>query len=90
MIASGMVSDYGTTKKSVLECDMAVVADVACNAVTVTVTVASVLLNFVIVTSDPSSTSATVTTALASTTGASTKLDVSVQTVPVVSACLPT
>lgn len=89
VIASGVISDYGPTKKSVLECDMAVVADVACNAVTVTVTVASVLLNFVIVTSDPSSTSATVTTALASTTGASTKLGVSVQTVPVVSACLP-
>ena len=89
VIASGVVSDYGPAKKSALECDMAVVANVICNAVTVTVTVASVLLNFVIVTSDPSSTSATVTTALASTAVASTKLDVPVQAVPVVSARRP-
>ena len=63
---------------------MAKVAKVECGAVTVTVTAASVLLDFSIITSDPAATKATVTTALATTAGASTALDVTVEKVPTV------
>ena len=63
---------------------MARVAEVECGAVTVTVTAASVLLDFIIVTSNPAATKATVKTALATTTGASTALAVTVERVPTV------
>ena len=81
---SGDPSDYDASKKAAVECAMAKVAKVECGAVTVTVTAASVLLDFSIITSDPAATKATVTTALATTAGASTALDVTVEKVPTV------
>ena len=84
IIVSGDPSDYDASKKAAVECAMAKVAKVECGAVTVTVTAASVLLDFIIITSDPAATKATVTTALATTAGASTALDVTVEKVPTV------
>ena len=81
---SGDSSDYDATKKAAVECAMARVAEVECGAVTVSVTAASVLLDFIIVTSDPAATKAIVKTALATTTGASTALAVTVERVPTV------
>ena len=60
------------------------VAEVECGAVSVSVTAASVLLDFIIVTSDPAATKAIVKTALATTAGASTALAVTVERVPTV------
>jgi len=84
VIVSGDPSDYDATKKAAVECAMARVAEVECGAVTVTVTAASVLLDFIIVTSNPAATKATVKTALATTAGASTALAVTVERVPTV------
>ena len=85
--AAGDVSDYDATKKAALECAMATVAGVECNAVTVTVTTGSVVLDFVIITANPATAAAvkaTVATALATTAGASTALGVTVEAVPTV------
>jgi len=85
--AAGVVSDYDATKIAAVECAMATVAAVACNAVKVTVTAGSVLLDFVITTSDPTAAAAvkaTVATALATTAGATTALGVAVEAVPIV------
>lgn len=85
--AAGVVSDYDATKIAAVECAMATVAAVACNAVKVTVTAGSVLLDFVITTSDPTAAAAvkaTVATALATTAGATAALGVTVETVPTV------
>ena len=82
-----MVSDYDATKIAAVECAMATVAAVECNAVKVTVTAGSVLLDFVITTSDPTAAAAvkaTVATALATTAGATAALGVTVETVPTV------
>ena len=85
--AAGVVSDYDATKIAAVECAMATVAAVACNAVKVTVTAGSVVLDFVITTSDPTAAAAvkaTVATALATTAGATAALGVTVETVPTV------
>ena len=82
--AAGAVSDYDDKKKAELESAMATVAGVDADAVTVTVSAGSVILDFVIITSDPEATKATVTTALADTTMASTALGVTVEEVPTV------
>merc|ERR1719311_1189069 len=82
--AAGAVSDYDDKKKAELESAMATVAVVDADAVTVTVSAGSVILDFVIITSDPEATKATVTTALADTTKASTALGVTVEEVPTV------
>ena len=85
--AAGDVSDYDATKKAAVEAAMAKVAGVDANAVTVTVTAGSVVLDFVIITAEPAAAAAvkaTVTTALATTAGASTALGVTVEAVPTV------
>jgi len=87
--ASGVVSDYDATKIAAVECAMATVAAVACNAVTVTVTAGSVLLDFIIITTDPAAVQAIVTETLATTAGATTALGVTVETVPTVAVVLP-
>jgi len=85
--ASGVVSDYDVAKQSALECAMADIAGVACNAVTVTITAASVILNFIIIAPPEkvAAIKATVTTALATTAGATAALGVPVEAVPTVS-----
>ena len=82
--AAGTVSDYDDARKAALEADMAAIAGVAANAVTVTVTAGSVILNFVILTADPAATKATVTTALATTALATDALNVTVEATPTV------
>lgn len=67
-----------------LECSMADIAKVSCDAVTVTVTEGSVILDFTIVTDDAAATAALVTTALATPELASTALSVTVETAPTV------
>ena len=86
VIASGAVSDYDVAKQSALECAMADIAEVACDAVTVTITAASVILNFIIIAPPEklASIGATITTALATTAGATTALGVTVEAVPTI------
>ena len=89
--AAGTVTDYDDAKKAALEVAMAATAGVAANAVTVTVTAGSVILNFVILTADPAATKATLNTALADTALATAALndalegeDVTVEATPTV------
>ena len=82
--AAGAVSDYDDAKKAELEFAMATVAGVESNAVTVTVSAGSVILDFVIITTDPDATKSTVETALADTTKATAALGVVVEAVPTV------
>merc|ERR1719460_536968 len=82
--AAGAVSDYDDKKKAELESAMATVAGVSADAVTVTVTAGSVILDFEIITTDPEATKTTVTTALADTTKASAALGVTVEETPTV------
>ena len=87
--AAGSVSDCDATKKAAVECAMATIAGVECNAVTVTVTSGSVILDFVIITTDSAAVKATVATALATTADASTALGVTVESVPTVTTAPP-
>jgi len=82
--AAGSVADYGPVVLALLECSMAVVAKVSCDAVTATVTAGSVIIEFTIVTEDAAATAALVTTALATPELASSALGVEVETVPTV------
>ena len=87
--AAGSVSDYDATKKAAVECAMATVAGVECNAVTVAITSGSVILDFIIITTDSAAVQATVATALATTADASTALGVTVESVPTVTTAPP-
>ena len=87
--AAGSVSDYDATKKAAVECAMATIAGVECNAVTVTVTSGSVILDFIIITTDSAAVQATVATALATTADASTALGVTVESVPTATTAPP-
>ena len=87
--AAGSVSDYDATKKAAVECAMATIAGVECNAVTVTVTSGSVILDFIIITTDSAAVKATVATALATKADASTALGVTVESVPTVTTAPP-
>ena len=82
--AEGAVTDYDDAKRATLESAMALVAGVEAKAVTVTVSAGSVILDFVIITTDPDATKTKVTTALASTALATTALGVPVEEVPTV------
>ena len=93
MTAAGAVSDYDDAKKADLECNMAAIANVACDKVTVTVTAGSVILDFVIIAADDAEI-ATLTTTIAaviSTPEAATAaLGVTVESAPTIAAVRPT
>ena len=82
--AAGTVSDYDDKKKAELESAMATVAGVSADAVTVTVTAGSVILDFEIITTDPEATKTTVSTALADKIKATAALGVTVEETPTV------
>lgn len=91
MTAAGSVDDYDAAKKADLECRMADVAGVECDAVTLTVTAGSVVLDFVIVADssvDIADLQAKVTTALSTKDLATTALGVEIESVPEVSQVL--
>jgi hypothetical protein len=82
--AAGDLSDYDAAKLSGMECAMAVVAGVVCDAVTATVSAGSVIIQFIIVTEDAAATSDLISAGLSDAAAASSALGVTVETVPVV------
>jgi hypothetical protein len=89
VVVAGVPDDYNTpARKAELECAMAEVAQVLCDAVTVKVSAASVKLEYTIVAASATQAAAistTTTAALASTSTASTLLGAQVEQVPTVS-----
>lgn len=92
MTAAGAVSDYDDAKKADLECNMAAIANVACDKVTVMVTAGSVILDFVIIAANDAEIATlktTIAAVISTPAGATAALGVTVESAPTIAAVRP-